>query len=51
MNWAIVALTKAGAELGLKLRVEIPDSILYTMPGRGAGDSLEIGGSLKEFTG
>jgi len=50
MNWAIVALTSTGAELGLKLQGGIPGSALYTMPGRGAGESREINGSLKEFT-
>ena len=50
MNWAIVTLTTAGAELGLKLQSRIPGSVLFTMPGRGTDPSQEITGSLKEFT-
>lgn len=51
MNRAIVTLTSGGAELGLKLQKQIPGSVLYTMPGRGYETSLDIKGTLKEFTG
>ena len=50
MKWAIVTLTKSGAELGRKLSDKIPGSVLYTLPGRGDYLSEEIKGSLKEFT-
>ncbi len=51
MKRAIVTLTSAGAELGSRLHAGIPGSVLYTMPGRGAESSIEITGTLKEFTG
>ena len=50
MNWAIVTLTSAGSDLGLKLQSRIPGAVLFSMPGRCADSSREITGSLKEFT-
>ncbi len=49
MSWAIVTLTSAGSELGLKLQNGIPGSVLYSMPGRGVQTSRDIDGTLKEF--
>lgn len=50
MNWAIVALTSAGAEQGLNLQGKIPGSVLYVMPGRAGYPAEEIKGTLSEFT-
>ncbi|MGL4369510.1 MAG: hypothetical protein ACRCUT_07550 [Spirochaetota bacterium] len=51
MTWAVVALTSAGAELGLKLKGAMPDAALFVMPGRAEHPAREIKGTLKEFTG
>lgn len=50
MKRAIVTLTSAGAEFGLKLKNEIPGAVLYSMPGRCADSSVAINGTLKKFT-